>query len=92
MIPDTQDFEKALDALPTGTSIGRYDGQRYAATKTLFNNGQSVKLVAEALSGADYISLNFYKLASGPRLFPCEMAASKVIAFVIDYCPDQVVE
>ncbi|KIN62119.1 hypothetical protein Z946_975 [Sulfitobacter noctilucicola] len=41
-----------------------------------------MKLVAEELGGKDYISLNLYALSSGPKLFPCEMPAEKVITFV----------
>tara|TARA_R100001369_G_scaffold2421_3_gene8042 strand:+ start:2301 stop:2441 length:141 start_codon:yes stop_codon:yes gene_type:complete len=39
-------------------------------------------LVAEELGGSDYISLNLYALASGTRLYPCEMPAAKVTAFI----------
>jgi hypothetical protein len=45
-------------------------------------NGKSIKLVAEELGGSDYISLNWYDLASGARLKPCEMPEAKVRAFV----------
>ena len=40
--------------------------------------------MAEALDGSDYISLNFYHLASGDLLKPCEMPEEKVRAFVSD--------
>jgi hypothetical protein len=43
--------------------------------------------VAEALDGSDYISLNLYRLKSGPLLKPCEMPDAKVIAFVLDLVP-----
>ena len=48
-----------------------------------------MKLVAEELGGGDYISLNFYDLTNGPALYPCEMPAGKVIAFLRDYVPDR---
>jgi hypothetical protein len=47
-----------------------------------------VKLVAEELGGSGYISLNWYDLASGPRLKPCEMPAAKVIGFVLALVPE----
>lgn len=75
-------FLAAFAALPTGTHTGEFDGKRYVVSKSVFNAGKSWKLVAEELGGTDYISLNLYDLASGPRLYPCEMPAEKVIAFV----------
>ena len=81
-------FAKALSCIPEGTSRGQAAGKRYVATRTLFNEGKSIKLVAEELGGTDYISLNFYNLQSGARLKPCEMPAAKVAAFVAAYRPD----
>ncbi|AXI45293.1 hypothetical protein C1J03_04120 [Sulfitobacter sp. SK012] len=81
-------FATALAAIPQGTSTGTAHGLRYIATRSLFNAGRSMKLVAEALDGSDYISLNFYDLGSGARLAPCEMPAAKVAAFVQAYRPD----
>ena len=81
------DFLMALDALPDDTVTGRYAGRRYAATKSVFNDGKSLKLVAEELGGRDYISLNLYRLASGARLYPCEMSAEKVTDFVLGFQP-----
>lgn len=75
-------FLKAFHALPEGTHRDRFDGRRYIWSKTAFKNGKSWKLVAEELGGPDYISLNLYALASGARLYPCEMPAAKVITFV----------
>ena len=77
-----------LAALPVGTSRGTAHGKRYVATRSLFNDGCSHKLVAEELGGTDYISLNFYHLTKGPALFPCEMPADKVVAFLRSYTPD----
>lgn len=76
---------RALDALPEGMVRGRFDGRAYVATKTVFAWGKSLKLVAEELGGRDYISLNLYRLASGPRVYPCEMCAEKVAAFVLGF-------
>ncbi len=82
------DVGERLAALPIGTSTGTAHGKRYVTTRSLFNNGRSTKLVAEELGGSDYISLNFYDLTAGPGLFPCEMPAQKVIAFLRSYVPD----
>lgn len=83
------DVAARLAALPIGTSTGTAVGKRYVATRSLFNDGRSTKLVAEELGGGDYISLNFYDLTAGPGLYPCEMPAEKVIAFLRSYVPDQ---
>lgn len=82
-------FVAALDAIPVGTCTGISAGKRYTASKSVFNSGRSLKLVAHELGGPDYISLNLYRLASGPKLFPCEMPAKKVTLFVLDFEPDQ---
>jgi len=82
-------FLTAFHALPDGTHKGRYAGRRYVWSKTAFRNGKSWKLVADELGGTDYISLNLYALASGARLYPCEMPAAKVIAFVRELVIDQ---
>ena len=82
------DVAALLDAIPEGTGRGSAGGRRYVVTRSQFNGGRSTKLVAEELGGTDYISLNFYRLDSGARLFPCEMPAEKVIGFLRDYRPD----
>ncbi|WP_223423278.1 hypothetical protein [Tateyamaria pelophila] len=71
-----------------GTFTGTAFGRRYVVTKSAFSAGKSVKLVAEELGGTDYISLNWYDLASGDRLKPCEMSAAKVTAFVMALQPE----
>ena len=82
------DVARLLNALPVGTTTGRANDKRYVTTRSLFNAGKSTKLVAEELGGTDYISLNFYVLSSGARLYPCEMPAQKVIDFLRSYQPD----
>lgn len=82
------DVAALLSAVPQGTSTGWAQGKRYVTTRSLFNGGKSSKLVAEELGGADYISLNFYDLSAGARLYPCEMPAQKVIAFLRSYQPE----
>lgn len=81
-------FVDALAALPEGSSTGDYQGKRYLATKSTYNAGRSIKLVARELGGSDYISFNLYLLTSGPKLFPCEMSRTKVIAFLAGFQPD----
>lgn len=82
MTPDP--FAPALDAIPEGYSEGSYQNRRYRLAKTLFSDGRSIKLVAHALAGGDYISLNVYRLKSGADLLkPCEMPEEKVRAFVL---------
>lgn len=83
-------FLKRFDALSNGTSLGTYRHTRYSVTKSEFNAGKSFKLEGEELGGPDYISLNLYKLETGPRLYPCEMSSEKVIAFVTGFQLDEV--
>ncbi|WP_298293976.1 hypothetical protein [uncultured Litoreibacter sp.] len=78
----TPRFLKAFDALPAGTFKATYQDRPYIVTKSALSEGKAQKLVAEELGGTDYISLNLYRLASGPLLKPCEMPDAKVIAFV----------
>lgn len=79
----TADFLAAFDALPAGSFKARYENRPYIVTKSALSGGKAQKLVAEELGGADYISLNLYRLASGPLLKPCEMPEAKVVAFVL---------
>lgn len=76
-------FGAHLRALPLGTFEGRAHGRRYIVTHSLMAGGKAEKLVAEALDGSDYISLNLYHLAAGDLLKPCEMPEAKVVAFVM---------
>jgi len=82
-------FATALRALPMGTFTGRAGGRRYVVTKSAFSGGRAIKLVAEELGGADYISLNWYDLAASGVLKPCEMPEAKVVAFVLGLSVDQ---
>ena len=83
-------FLTAFDALPTGTFYGRAHGRRYVVTRSAVAGARGEKLVAEALDGSDYISLNLYRLNAGPLLKPCEMSDAKVIDFVQALVPDTV--
>ncbi|MFO6465799.1 hypothetical protein ACK8OR_15505 [Jannaschia sp. KMU-145] len=73
-----------MDTLPVGGFRGRALGRDWLVTRALHAGGASEKLVARSLDGADYVSLNLYRLEAGPRLRPCEMPAAKVMAFLDD--------
>jgi len=82
-------FLAAFDALPVGGYGGTYDGRRYRIMKSRFADARSQKLEAEELGGADYVSLNLYRLASGMTILkPCEMPEAKVRDFVLKVVPD----
>jgi hypothetical protein len=74
-----------LTSWPRGYFTARYEGRRYGVSNTAHANGQSFKLYAEQLGGADRISLNIYRPAGSaePALKPCEMPIDKVTAFVV---------
>ena len=74
----------ALDRLPTGTFRARALGGDWIATRSLFAHGASEKLVARRLDAPGYVSLNLYRLETGPRLRPCEMSAAWVAEVVLD--------
>ena len=82
------DVRVILRQLPIGTFRGSAEGRRYVVSHSIFNAGRSRKIVAEELGGPDYISLNFYEITSGAQLYPCEMAAEKVIQFLRALKPD----
>ncbi len=75
-------FSAKLATLPIGTFRGNAHGKDWTVTRSLVSGGKGEKLVAEALDGSDYISLNLYHLGSGDLLKPCEMPEEKVRAFV----------
>jgi len=77
-------FSQKLALLPIGTFRGSAHGKDWIVTRSLVSAGKGEKLVAEALDGSDYISLNLYHLASGDILKPCEMPEAKVRAFLAD--------
>ncbi len=70
--------------LPLGTFRGRALGCDWIVTRHLVAGGRGEKLVAHALQGSGYISLNLYHLDAGALLKPCEMAADTVLAFLDD--------
>jgi hypothetical protein len=82
-------FLSAFQDLAVGRHKGQLNGKRYVFSKSTYTTGESWKLVAKELGSTDYISLNLYDLASGPRLCPWEMPADKVIAFVCGLIPER---
>ena len=73
-----------LATLPVGSFHGVAQGRTYVVSRSLVAGGKGEKIVAEALDGSDYISLNLYHLAAGATVKPCEMPLAKVVAFVMD--------
>ena len=71
-----------LNKIKEGYSEGSYNTKRYGITKTIYNNGKSIKLYAEELGGNDFISLNYYITQNKQLLKPCEMPELKVIDFL----------
>ncbi len=81
-----------LARLPMGGWRGSFGGRDWLVTRSLLADGRSEKLVARALGGAgegrrDLVSLNLYRLASGPLLRPCEMPAEAAAQFVLGVDP-----
>ena len=56
-------------------------------TRTVRNGGRQGWIWAEELGGPSRISANFYRLASGPQLKPCEMPEHVVVDFVLGVRP-----
>jgi hypothetical protein len=71
-----------IDKIKEGYSEGVYNDRKYGITKTIFNNGNSIKVYAEELGGNDFISLNYYITKSKNLLKPCEIPEQKVIHFL----------
>lgn len=68
--------------LPEGSHKRRSGRRPYLVNVSHYSAGRAFKVEAKELGGADYISCNFYDLSGGPRMFPCEMSAEKVIGFL----------
>lgn len=78
---------RLLTRVPVGYTRVRYGGKRWGMRRRDFNGGRSVKVYAEALDGSDFISCNYYATRAGGQFRPCEMAATKVRAFLADFEP-----
>jgi len=71
-----------LKTFPNGYSDVWYLGSRYGVNKTIYNNGNSIKLYAEELGGKNFISLNYYITKNSELLKPCEMSTDKILHFL----------
>jgi len=71
-----------INKIPIGYSEGLFRNVKYGITKSLFNDGKSLKIYARELRGNDFISLNFYITRQGEVLRPCEMEEQKVLKFL----------
>ena len=80
-----QHLDTRIAALEKGYSKVRYLGKVYGVSKSVFNEGKSVKVYAEALGNTDFISFNYYKTLSKNTLKPCEMPKTKVLDFLKAY-------
>ena len=79
----TDGFFDAFEAIPPGTHRGRFNGSDWMISKTALAGGRAEKLLARELGGTGYVSLNVYRLDSGPLLKPCEMPVAAARAFVL---------
>lgn len=77
------EFLAAFDRLPMGAFVVRHGGRRWVAVRSALADGRAEKLVAEAAGGGGHVSMNLYRLASGARLSPCEVAEEEARAFVL---------
>ena len=71
-----------IKKIPEGYSQGIYKYRKYGITKTIFNDGDSVKIYGEELGGTNMISLNYYITKHKELIKPCEMTEQKVRHFL----------
>ena len=71
-----------IKKIPEGYSQGIYKDRKYGITKTIFNDGDSVKIYGEELGGTNIISLNYYITKQQELIKPCEMTEQKVRHFL----------
>ncbi len=81
------ELDELLDRVPEGWTPVRYDGRRWALTRTTRAGGGSVSLLAEQLGGPGLVSANVYRTTDGALLRPCEMPAERVLAFLRGWTP-----
>jgi hypothetical protein len=83
------EFDAAFAKLAEGYSEGAYEGRRFGLIVRRSGDGRRNSLFARELAGTDIVSFNLYRVTSGKTsLKPCEMSASKVVTFVLDFRPD----
>lgn len=83
--PTVQDLSTFLHRIPQGYFQGTFRSARWAVTKTVHNNGRSVKIFAEELGGKEFVSCNFYQTTAGWSSKPCEMPLEKVQRFLREF-------
>jgi peptide-methionine (S)-S-oxide reductase len=71
-----------VERVPEGWTLVRYQGRPYGLSRSSRAGGGAVSVYAEELGGDDVVSTNVYRTSSGDLLRPCEMPASKVLAFL----------
>lgn len=77
-------FHQRVLSIPQGYSVVQYRDKRYGLSRTDFSGGRSLKIYAEELGGADFISFNYYLTSKEPQFRPCEMPEQKVWDFVMN--------
>ncbi|MCJ8520778.1 hypothetical protein ABID21_003811 [Pseudorhizobium tarimense] len=83
---DTELFQKALAAIPSGYNEGHFEARRWGATVKRSSDGKRVWLFAEDLAGGAIVSFNLYRTCKEKvTLKPCEMSSDKVNAFLLGY-------
>jgi len=75
----------AINNLAEGYSEVWYHGDRYGVSKSIFNQGKSIKVFARQLGGNHFISFNYYIKSDSYLLKPCEMPESIVLDFLKKY-------
>lgn len=88
MTLDAATLVAILDGWPQGYREGAYGGERWGATLTRSEGGARISLFARRLAGGDFVSGNFYRLASGPAARPCEMPLEKLARFIVGFAPE----
>jgi hypothetical protein len=82
-------FLIALNAIESGYHTGQFNGRRYGVTIERRVGARVTKLFAEELGGSDFVSFNLFKVGEDQEILkPCEMAAEKVIEFVLKFKPE----
>lgn len=79
---DNQEVWHTIQSISVGDSFYSYKNQKYLVTKSVFNNGKSLKVFAKNLATKDFISFNYYITSKEAKLKPCEMEVFKVIDFL----------
>jgi len=71
-----------LGRVPEGWTPVVFEGRRYGLSRVTRAGGRSISVFAEELGGTDVVSANVYRTSTGELLKPCEMPATRVLAFL----------